>query len=62
MNKALRMSIAQKKGVTLASIDANEYKLEPNFLYVRFLASGKQGEAELKKYDSTLVLFKHAMD
>jgi len=62
MNKALRMSIAQKKGVALSSIDANEYKLQPNFLYVRFLASGKQGEVELKEYDSTLVLFKHPMD
>ncbi len=62
MNKALRMSIAQKKGVALSSIDANEYKLQPNFLYVRFLANGKQGEAELKKYDTSLVLFKHPMD
>jgi hypothetical protein len=62
MNKALRMSIAQKKGVAVASIDENTYKLEPNFLYVRFLANGKQGEAELKKYDTSLVLFKHPMD
>ena len=37
-------------------------KLEPNFLYVRFLPYGKQAEYELKTYDDALVLFKHPMD
>lgn len=62
MNKALRMSLAQKRGVAQASIDKSIYKLEPNFLYVRFLANGKQGDAELKMHDTSLVLFKHPMD
>jgi uncharacterized protein (TIGR02145 family) len=37
-------------------------KLEANFLYVRFLPYGKQGEHELKAYDTALVLFNHPMD
>lgn len=60
MNKALQMSIAQKRGAALASVA--ELQLEANFLYVRFLPYGKQGVAELKKYDTSLVLFKHPMD
>ncbi len=36
--------------------------LEPNYLYVRFLAEGKRGAAELKAYDTSLVLFKHPLD
>ena len=36
--------------------------LEPNYLYVRFLAEGKEGVAQLKAYDTSFVLFKHPLD
>lgn len=60
MSKALRNRVLAKRAADTA--DVEQMSLEPNYLYVRFLADGKKGAAELKKYDSSLVLFKHPLD
>jgi uncharacterized protein (TIGR02145 family) len=57
------MSKIFKDFILAKNSNANDIpKLEANFLYVRFLPYGKQGEYELKTYDTSLVLFKHPMD
>lgn len=60
MSKAMRNRVLAKRAADTA--DVEQMSLEPNYLYVRFLADGKRGAAELKKYDSSLVLFKHPLD
>lgn len=62
MNVALKKTVLAKSRSAEDSLEAETLSLEANYLYVRFLANGKQGERELKSYDSTLVLFKHPMD
>lgn len=59
------MSKAMRKQLLAKSADPQEVEqmtLEPNYLYVRFLAEGKEGVAQLKAYDTSLVLFKHPLD
>ena len=60
MSKAMRNRVLAKRVVDTA--DVEQMSLKPNYLYVRFLADGKRGAAELKKYDTSLVLFKHPLD
>ena len=60
MSKAMRNRVLAKRVVDTA--DVEQMSLKPNYLYVRFLADGKKGAAELKKYDTSLVLFKHPLD
>lgn len=60
MNRAMRQRILAKSAASVA--DVEQMSLEPNYLYVRFLAEGKRGVAELKAYDTSLVLFKHPLD
>lgn len=60
MNKAMRRRVLAKSSVD--SVEAEQMFLEPNFLYVRFLAEGREGVAKLKAYDTSLVLFKHPLD
>ena len=60
MSKAMRRQVLAKPGVD--SQEVEQLTLEPNYLYVRFLAEGKRGAAELKAYDTSLVLFKHPLD
>lgn len=60
MSKAMRNRILAKRAADTA--DVEQMSLAPNYLYVRFLADGKRGAAELKKYDTSLVLFKHPLD
>jgi hypothetical protein len=61
MNKALQQRLLAK-GEDNSQNNEDTLQLEPNYLYVRFFAKGKQGEAQLKAYDTSLVLFKHPMD
>ncbi|MDR0517690.1 MAG: hypothetical protein LBH25_11660, partial [Fibromonadaceae bacterium] len=57
MNKAFKSFILEKNA------NAKDIpELKANFLYVRFLPYGRQGEHELKAYDSSLALFKYPMD
>lgn len=60
MNRAMRQRILAKSAANVAEVE--QMSLEPNYLYVRFLAEGKRGAAELKAYDTSLVLFKHPLD
>lgn len=60
MNRAMRNRVLAKSAADPAEIE--NMRLEPNYLYVRFFANGKKGAAELKKYDTSLVLFKHPLD
>ncbi len=60
MSKAMRKQILAKSGVD--SQEVEQLTLKPNYLYIRFLANGKQGLSELKAYDTSLVLFKHPLD
>ena len=60
MSKAMRKQVLAKSGAD--SQEVEQLTLEPNYLYVRFLANGKQGVSELKAYDTSLVLFKHPLD
>ncbi len=60
MNKAMRRRVLAKSAVD--SMEVEQMFLEPNFLYVRFLAEGREGVAKLKAYDTSLVLFKHPLD
>jgi hypothetical protein len=60
MSKAMRNRILAKRAADTA--DVEQMSLAPNYLYVRFLADGKRGVAELKKYDTSLVLFRHPLD
>lgn len=60
MNRAMRNRVLAKSAANPAEIE--NMSLEPNYLYVRFFANGKKGAAELKKYDTSLVLFKHPLD
>ena len=60
MNRAMRNRVLAKSAADPAEIE--NMSLEPNYLYVRFFANGKKGAAELKKYDTSLVLFKHPLD
>ena len=60
MNRAMRNRVLAKSAADPAEIE--KMSLEPNYLYVRFFANGKKGAAELKKYDTSLVLFKHPLD
>lgn len=62
MTAALRKTVLAKSRSAKDSAEANQFSLEPNFLYVRFLAEGKRGVFELKQYDTSLVLFKHPLD
>ena len=60
MSKAMRKQILAKSAAD--SQEVEQLTLEPNYLHVRFLAEGKRGVAELKAYDTSLVLFKHPLD
>ena len=60
MSKAMRKQVLAKSGAD--SQEVEQLTLEPNYLYVRFLANGKKGVSELKAYDTSLVLFKHPLD
>lgn len=60
MNRAMRNRVLAKSATDPAEIE--NMSLEPNYLYVRFFANGKKGAAELKKYDTSLVFFKHPLD
>ncbi|MBR4786168.1 MAG: hypothetical protein IK012_13095 [Fibrobacter sp.] len=60
MSKAMRSRVLAKFAADTAEVE--QMSLEPNYLYVRFLAEGKKGAAELKAYDRSLVLFKHPLD
>lgn len=60
MSKAMRKQVLAKSGADSQEVEL--LTLEPNYLYVRFLANGKQGVSELKAYDTSLVLFKHPLD
>lgn len=60
MSKAMRSRILAKSAANVAEVE--QMSLGPNYLYVRFLAEGKRGAAELKAYDTSLVLFKHPLD
>lgn len=60
MNRAMRQRILAKSAANVVEVE--QMSLEPNYLYVRFLAEGKRGVAELKAYDTSLVLFKHPLD
>ena len=60
MTKALRISLSAKE--TLSKADVDQMTLEPNYLYVRFLAEGHEGVARLKAHDTALTLFKHPLD
>lgn len=60
MSRAMRNRVLAKRAADTA--DVEQMSLEPNYLYVRFLANGKKGAADLKKYDTSLVLFKHPLD
>ena len=60
MNRAMRQRILAKSAANVAEVE--QMSLEPNYLYVRFLAEGKRGVAELRAYDTSLVLFKHPLD
>lgn len=62
MSEALRKTALTKSRSATDSAEASQLSFEPNYLYVRFLAEGKKGAYELKKYDSSLVLFKHPLD
>lgn len=62
MTLALKKTVLAKSRTMADSALAEDLSLEPNFLYVRFLAERGRGEYELKKYDTNLVLFKHPMD
>ena len=60
MNKALRVTLSANEDLELDALGG--LSLEPNYLYVRFLADGREGAAKLKAYDTSLVLFKHPLD
>ena len=59
MNKALKNLVLAKKA---GENEEDVPELEANFLYVRFLPYGKQGEYELRTYDTNLTMFKYPMD
>ena len=61
MNKAMRKSVLAKSSV-MDSTEVESMELKPNYLYVRFLVSGKDEFAELKSRDTTVVYFKHPLD
>lgn len=61
MTKAFNSIILYKKGTAVTSTDTIQ-RMQPNYLYVRFLPYGKKGSFELKHRDTNLVLFKHPMD
>lgn len=61
MNRAMRKSILAKTSA-IDSTEVESMELKPNFLYVRFLVSGKDEFAELKSRDTTVVYFKHPLD
>lgn len=50
MSEALRKTALAKSRSAEDSADASQLSFEPNYLYVRFLAEGKKGACELKKY------------
>ena len=60
MTRAMRRRVLAKAVVD--SAEAERMSLEPNYLYVRFLAEGREGAAKLKAYDTSLVLFRHPLD
>ncbi|PWJ62298.1 hypothetical protein BGX12_12225 [Fibrobacter sp. UWR4] len=61
MNIALKKTVLAKSKSLEDSAGVEALSLEPNYLYVRFLAKGKQGERALKQYDTSLVFFKHPL-
>lgn len=62
MSKALN-ALLTEVAARSSGTEANEtYELQANYLYVRFLANGKRGAAELKQHDTDLVLFDHPLD
>lgn len=61
MNKAMRKSVLAKSAA-IDSAEVESMELKPNYLYVRFLVSGKDEFAELKSRDTTVVYFKHPLD
>lgn len=61
MNKAMRKTVLAKTSA-MDSLEVESMALQPNYLYVRFLISGKDELAELKSRDTTVVYFKHPLD
>lgn len=62
MSKALNSLVAKRAAQSGEDTTGTTYALQANYLYVRFLANGKRGAAELKQHDTDLVLFDHPLD